>query len=734
MKNPVFSGKGSTFAPNQCRFSSFSQFHWSCDMHVRVIPIVLALSVAACGGGGGGGGGSVTPPTPSNRAPVLATIGNISVNEGSTAVTTVSATDADGDTLTYSLGGTDSDDFTLSGTTLTFSSAPSYASPTDANTDNVYQITITVTDGTASDSETFNVTVLPQLNGRVVDGPVVGASCVVWVDGAQTNQTGTTDANGFYNLGDLPVSGDVEVRCTGGTDGATGADLTGLTLTAEVPSGATSVNINGITTVLAAADTPEEKQAILDKLGIDATPEELAATDIWAESESGDATAQAAQRANSQLITVIETATTIVEESTGGAVDPLDVINAVVDQVISAADAVGEDLNLADPATLNTVLTNAVATSAPTANVDPAVITAVSNTVSEVNSVLADETQNPTSASSTAVAAAAQTTLQTSVGDVSSGQTDVSTFEAETDPATLFEDVPVDPAAPDNDQDGLADSLDPDDDNDGVADASDAFPFDDSESVDTDGDGTGNNADTDDDNDTVADGSDAYPLDDAISTTALEIARGSKFTVTDYNPSTQQQSTFMASFTTAGAVMKVNTTANPLNLQNLQNVIAGSNFQSPTVSMPVVTVPNGTGTPATVFKVIDGADSTPDTGERVISLDVDLSWQGDGSILVMSVPPQTATGFYTTSSGTQINLSVENFAANVITVNTGANISVDLQLAALLAAVQGALPSSFLRAGTYTMTIDFDDLPVFVSTLDNAGTVVTQVEVTFAVQ
>ena len=59
--------------------------------------------------------------------------------------------------------------------------------------------------------------------------------------------------------------------------------------------------------------------------------------------------------------------------------------------------------------------------------------------------------------------------------DVSSGETDVGTFEDETDPGVL-EDVPVEDETPDSDGDGLADSVDPDDDND-VRDSEDAFPL-----------------------------------------------------------------------------------------------------------------------------------------------------------------------------------------------------------------------------------------------------------------
>ena len=66
---------------------------------------------------------------------------------------------------------------------------------------------------------------------------------------------------------------------------------------------------------------------------------------------------------------------------------------------------------------------------------------------------------------------------------------------------------------PDLDQDGTHDFFDPDDDGDGVDDSLDLFPRDESESTDFDGDGVGDNADEDDDNDGVADEIDAFPKD-----------------------------------------------------------------------------------------------------------------------------------------------------------------------------------------------------------------------------
>ncbi len=85
-----------------------------------------------------------------NNAPVLQAIDNTSVDENSSLSFSVSATDADGDTITYTATGLPS------GATFanqTFSWTPGY---TQAGT---YQVTFVASDGQAQDSETITITV-----------------------------------------------------------------------------------------------------------------------------------------------------------------------------------------------------------------------------------------------------------------------------------------------------------------------------------------------------------------------------------------------------------------------------------------------------------------------------------------------------------------------------------------------------------------------------------------------
>ncbi len=108
------------------------------------------------------------PTTPANNAPEFPTTedGARSVAENTAAGENigapVEATDADaGDTLTYTLGGTDMASFDIdsaSGQLMT-KAALDYEAPADADTDNAYEVTVTASDGNTADDATIDVTI-----------------------------------------------------------------------------------------------------------------------------------------------------------------------------------------------------------------------------------------------------------------------------------------------------------------------------------------------------------------------------------------------------------------------------------------------------------------------------------------------------------------------------------------------------------------------------------------------
>ena len=105
-----------------------------------------------------------TPPTITSDGG--GTTASKAVPENTTAVTDVDSTDPQGETesgggLTYSLSGSDSAKFSVdAGGMLAFLAAPDFETPGDVGANNVYDVTVTVTDtGLLTDSQDIEVTV-----------------------------------------------------------------------------------------------------------------------------------------------------------------------------------------------------------------------------------------------------------------------------------------------------------------------------------------------------------------------------------------------------------------------------------------------------------------------------------------------------------------------------------------------------------------------------------------------
>jgi hypothetical protein len=158
------------------------------NYYIKTLSISFSLIlISACGGGGGsegagdssggGYGNTNTAPTVTN------TTLNISVQENKTTAFTVTATDSNGDSLTYSISGDDSSLMSISSAgVVTFKIAPDFEVPADANADNVYIIVAAVSDGSLSDSKTFQVTVTNDTSDDITtsgyDGVVINGSYV----------------------------------------------------------------------------------------------------------------------------------------------------------------------------------------------------------------------------------------------------------------------------------------------------------------------------------------------------------------------------------------------------------------------------------------------------------------------------------------------------------------------------------------------------------------------------
>ncbi len=121
--------------------------------------------------------------TPANQPPVFTNVTNgqvIAVDENTTFVVNADATDPNNDPLTFSIvGGEDAGRFTIDPATgvLSFTSAPDFEGQNSVSGDDIYQVTIRVSDGRGGQQDvTLNVNVTDVNEGPVRDGIVNGTA------------------------------------------------------------------------------------------------------------------------------------------------------------------------------------------------------------------------------------------------------------------------------------------------------------------------------------------------------------------------------------------------------------------------------------------------------------------------------------------------------------------------------------------------------------------------------
>ena len=254
----------------------------------RVTLLLGLFVIASCGGGGGGGGGTdygqgSGGSGSTNTAPTITnSVFNISVMENQVSAFTISATDPENDTLSYSLSGTDGSLFGVSSSGIvTFNSAPDYENPSDSNTDNVYVLTATVSDGSLTDSEDFNVTVTNDTSDDITSvsfdgtlvamGPIQGATVCIEVTAGTCSdaQLSTTSAqDGTFSItADSGVSG--VVRSEGGFDPITNLQLQNVdTLSIGQPVTDQNFVVSPLSAMLNAYNGNTEYETFKSNLGI----------------------------------------------------------------------------------------------------------------------------------------------------------------------------------------------------------------------------------------------------------------------------------------------------------------------------------------------------------------------------------------------------------------------------------------------------------------------------------
>jgi hypothetical protein len=131
-----------------------------------------------------------------NEAVSITTAGSVSVAENGIAVLNVTASDLDGDAISYAIaGGADAGRFTintLSGE-LRFINAPNFEAPTDAGANNVYDVIVSASDGSLVDTRAVAVTITNVNEGVTITS---GTSYSVLENGMQVGPVAATDVDG----------------------------------------------------------------------------------------------------------------------------------------------------------------------------------------------------------------------------------------------------------------------------------------------------------------------------------------------------------------------------------------------------------------------------------------------------------------------------------------------------------------------------------------------------------
>ncbi len=177
---------------------------------------------------------------------------NLSVSENTTAVTTITATDADrpAQTLTYSItGGADLGRFSINASTgvLRFTTAPNFEVPGDVGADNGYVVEVTASDGLLTGSQTFYVSV-SNANDSPTGLPVISGSAI-------EDQTLSVSVAGIADQDGLGSLSYQWLRNGAAISGATGATL----LLGDADVGQTHQRTGQLPTVAATTESPDQR-------------------------------------------------------------------------------------------------------------------------------------------------------------------------------------------------------------------------------------------------------------------------------------------------------------------------------------------------------------------------------------------------------------------------------------------------------------------------------------------
>ncbi|HWT12486.1 MAG TPA: PQQ-dependent sugar dehydrogenase [Allosphingosinicella sp.] len=142
--------------------------------------MTVFLLLASCGGGGGG---NPPAPQPANQAPSFTSATAATVRENVVDAYIAGAADPNGDAVTFAIsGGVDAARFSIQpGGQLRFLAAPNFEAPADSDSDNVYLVEVSASDGRLAARQTVQIAVANDREGIQVRRIATGFNQPVFV-------------------------------------------------------------------------------------------------------------------------------------------------------------------------------------------------------------------------------------------------------------------------------------------------------------------------------------------------------------------------------------------------------------------------------------------------------------------------------------------------------------------------------------------------------------------------
>ena len=232
----------------------------SCTVQLTFTPVSTGLKIGTLTVSSDSGGQPTTSTYSLTGTGVAATVpvitsngggatASVSIAENSTAVTTVTAS---GTTpLTFSLvGGADQAKFTINSTTgvLTFASAPDFETPTDSGANNVYDVTVRVSNSSGTDDQAIAVTVTDVAEGAPnltigKSGPATAVQGTNFNYTLVVTNTGTVATSGVITVTDTLPAGLSFVSGSNFTCNASGQVVTCTSSSAIASNGTAMITL-----------------------------------------------------------------------------------------------------------------------------------------------------------------------------------------------------------------------------------------------------------------------------------------------------------------------------------------------------------------------------------------------------------------------------------------------------------------------------------------------------------